>query len=361
MLWYMSNMTIKINKSLLFVFATRPEFQRIKHTMIEFNRRGFHCSILYLSQKKNKDLEKICKEMDFINNRSIVLPKKPILLVQNLEIIEKAINEYSYDAIIISGDTTVAVATALTAQKLTIPLVKIGAGMRSGVFQLSEEKNDIITDHLAQLCICFSDHAKRNLQSEGYPFEKIAVSGTTLLSSVHQAILEKYKYLDHKTSVIVSFHRRETFQHKDYIWKFMRELVKKNINITVIIQSEHDDLKLPRSKYITRMRMINHATFLEKVAQARLIITDSNSIQEEACFLKTPCVTFSQQTNRPETVHVGANFLFTVNTPSDTAFIDRFNNAVYRALHSKAWEFPYGDFRKSSMVIINHILHLINK
>ena len=77
--------------------------------------------------------------------------------------------------------------------------------------------------------------------------------------------------------------------------------------------------------------------FLLLESNARLVLTDSGGVQEETCILGIPCVTLRENTERPETVEVGANIL----AGTDVSSISR---AVQKMMRSKgSWSNPFGD------------------
>jgi len=88
---------------------------------------------------------------------------------------------------------------------------------------------------------------------------------------------------------------------------------------------------------ITITEPIGYMEFMELEANARLILTDSGGVQEEACILGVPCVTLRENTERPETIVAGANML----AGTDAA---RIIEAAGRMLSvAKEWQNPYGD------------------
>jgi UDP-N-acetylglucosamine 2-epimerase (non-hydrolysing) len=76
---------------------------------------------------------------------------------------------------------------------------------------------------------------------------------------------------------------------------------------------------------------------LSYIANARVVVTDSGCIQEEACILNTPCVTVRKNTERPETVRVGANIL------SECSKMEIVDNVLRASEITPAWTHPYGN------------------
>ena len=90
---------------------------------------------------------------------------------------------------------------------------------------------------------------------------------------------------------------------------------------------------------------LGYVDFLKLEQHARLIVTDSGGIQEEACILQVPCITIRENTERPETVSVGANKLVGLDRK-------KFEEAAtYFLNHSVQWENPFGDGHTSEKIL----------
>ena len=99
---------------------------------------------------------------------------------------------------------------------------------------------------------------------------------------------------------------------------------------------------------------LGYMDFLQLETHASVILTDSGSMQEEACILHTPCVTRRDDTERPETVQIGANIL--AGTRPECIM-----DAVESMLHGdKNWQNPFGEPGVSER-IIRDVLHIITK
>jgi UDP-N-acetylglucosamine 2-epimerase (non-hydrolysing) len=89
---------------------------------------------------------------------------------------------------------------------------------------------------------------------------------------------------------------------------------------------------------------VGYLDFLQLESDAKLILTDSGGLQEEACILEVPCITLRDNTERPETVDIGANVVAGVT--------GNLVEIVHRMVNSDAkWDNPYGDGNASAMII----------
>ena len=90
---------------------------------------------------------------------------------------------------------------------------------------------------------------------------------------------------------------------------------------------------------------LGYLDFLALEQHARLIVTDSGGVQEEACILQVPCITIRENTERPETLSVGANKLVGLS-------VDEFRHALnYFKSRVSPWENPFGDGRTSERIL----------
>jgi UDP-N-acetylglucosamine 2-epimerase (non-hydrolysing) len=99
------------------------------------------------------------------------------------------------------------------------------------------------------------------------------------------------------------------------------------------------------AKGVTFIEPLDYLSFLKLEAGARLVLTDSGGVQEEACVLKVPCVTLRDNTERPETALVGANVL----TGTDPGrILDGARTMLGRA---RDWANPFGDGRAGERIV----------
>ena len=148
------------SKKITAVVDTRPEIQKIITVLLELKNIAINVSILYIPQRDNPEaillLEK--SKIPFLIAKKELPQKNSSLLEEILNKIKNTISPDT-DAILIGGDTTTAVAGALYAKSKNSKLIKIGAGFRTKNFQMSEEKNDMIGDHLSNLLFAFSSES----------------------------------------------------------------------------------------------------------------------------------------------------------------------------------------------------------
>ncbi|MEK7461339.1 MAG: UDP-N-acetylglucosamine 2-epimerase (non-hydrolyzing), partial [Patescibacteria group bacterium] len=278
--------------------------------------------------------------------------------------IEKILIKLSPDRVLVQGDTNSTLAGGLAAAKLGIPLGHIEAGLRSYDRTMPEEINRIIVDHLADWLFAPTAGAQDILLHEGIDSDKIFMTGNTAVDAVKANIeLAKKKSqiltrlgLAPQQFLLATLHRSANVDEPTKLQEIIHGLEEaaETTQLPVIFpvhprtRQQIKQLALTLSPAIRLVEPVGYFDCLILEKNARLIFTDSGGIQEEACILGTPCVTLRENTERPETVEVGANFLVGKE-------LNR--NGILTALHQilnyapRAWKNPFGDGTTSTQIL----------
>jgi len=254
--------------------------------------------------------------------------------------------------VLVQGDTNTVCAGALAAAKLHIPVGHVEAGLRSFDRSMPEEINRIIADHVSDQLFAPSEISRQNLLQEGINAERITVTGNTVVDAIQLNIKiaqQKANFLEElglkpQGYFLVTAHRAENVDDPFRLAEILSGLKK---------ISEHFDLPVvfpmhPRTqkrilefslstKGIRVIDPVGYLEFLILESMAALILTDSGGIQEESCILSVPCVTLRENTERPETIDVGANILAGTNPEKMLEATDRMINIP------RTWTKPFGD------------------
>jgi UDP-N-acetylglucosamine 2-epimerase (non-hydrolysing) len=265
------------------------------------------------------------------------------------------------DYVLVLGDTNTVLAGSLAANRLGLTLIHIEGGLRSFDIVMAEEVNRMIADYLSELIFIPTMNARENLFKEGVSKSKIIYSGNTIVDSVYQNLKIAQKKinvlkaigLEEKNYFLVTLHRAENVDIKERLAGILDGfgLVYKKFNIPLVLPMH------PRTKKMIKnfglrvpkgVRILEPLSFLEFLlleSMAKLILTDSGGLQEEACILKVPCVTLRDNTERPETIEIGANML--CGTESS-----RIYSGVNTMLTKKIkWSNPFGDGKSAERII----------
>jgi len=151
---------------------------------------------------------------------------------------------------------------------------------------------------------------------------------------------------------LVTVHRQENVDDEKRFKNILigLEEVQKEFNLPVVYpihprarkKMEEFGLKVNSIKII---EPLNYLSFLKLESNARLILTDSGGVQEEACILKVPCVTLRYSTERPETLDVGSNVLAGTE-PSEIV-----SKTKYMLSKKNSWSNPFGDGRAAERIV----------
>jgi UDP-N-acetylglucosamine 2-epimerase (non-hydrolysing) len=267
--------------------------------------------------------------------------------------VEKVLQEKRPSAVLVQGDTNTVLAGALAASKLHIPVAHVEAGLRSFDRRMPEEINRVVADHISDFLFAPTVTAEKYLLDEGIPEEKIHVTGNTVVDAVYQnleiakkctSISPGLESLIKGHYILVTAHRAENVDDKSRLSGILRGLegVHLMTGMQVVFPVHPRTEKMMRefslsAEGIQFVKPVGYLEFLRLEAGARLVLTDSGGLQEESCILGVPCVTLRDNTERPETLDVGANVLAGADT--DT-IIGKSREMLTRL---PDWQNPYGD------------------
>ena len=274
--------------------------------------------------------------------------------------IEEILLKQQPDVVLSQGDTNTVLAGILAASKQNIPTGHVEAGLRSYDRRMPEEKNRIICDVLSDYLFAPTMVQKNILLGEGIPENRIFVTGNTIVDAVMQHkkfAKEQSKILSTlnlkpKQYALITAHRALNVDTKEALEKLVSLIDQiKDITGLEVVYPMHPRTKAKLNHFhlhISNAMCIEPLGYLDFLAlelDASLIVTDSGGIQEEACILQVPCITIRENTERPETITVGANKLIGLDT-------DCFKEAVrYYRENNTRWENPFGDGHTSEKIL----------
>jgi UDP-GlcNAc3NAcA epimerase len=237
--------------------------------------------------------------------------------------LERVLIDERPDLVIVYGDTNSTLAGALTAAKLKIPVAHVEAGMRSFVMHMPEEINRRIADHVAQLNLCATPVAVRNLKNEGLS-KGVHLTGDLMYEQLHDSrsaingnreILAEFG-LQVKEYCLLTAHRAGNVDDPARLTKLVELIESVDMPVLLPLHPRTKE-RLRQNKLERRCQKIRHLKIhppltyfdLLTVAKfARAVLTDSGGLQKEALFLGTPVLTLRAETEWTETLKWG-NYL----------------------------------------------------
>jgi UDP-N-acetylglucosamine 2-epimerase (non-hydrolysing) len=240
--------------------------------------------------------------------------------------LEEDVLSWRPDLIVVVGDVNSTLAGALVANRLSISLAHVEAGLRSFDRSMPEEFNRIITDQLADYLFTPSKDAEQNLLKERIPEERIFFVGNIMVDTLlrfrdraHQNAAWSNYNLQPKTYALLTLHRPSNVDEKASLEKITDLLESFQAHLPVVFpihpRTHHRLEEFGLSNRLVALPNLimtpplGYLEFLSLMTEARLVLTDSGGIQEETTVLGIPCLTMRENTERPITIIEGTNRL----------------------------------------------------
>jgi UDP-N-acetylglucosamine 2-epimerase (non-hydrolysing) len=240
---------------------------------------------------------------------------------------EKYVLSEKPNLIVVVGDVNSTLACGIVAKKCNIKLVHVEAGLRSFDETMPEEINRILVDRISDYLFITEESGITNLNNEGVPNHKIFLVGNVMIDSLIYAlpkieksnIVEKLNLNKSVDYSVLTLHRPALVDSKKRLEECVDFLVKISEKLKIIwpihprtkekIKLFNLESKIRGAKNILVTEPLVYLDFMKLILGSKLILTDSGGIQEEASFLKIPCLTFRENTERPSTIELGTNIL----------------------------------------------------
>ena len=316
---------------LMTILGTRPEIIRLSEVIKKADKYFDHI-LVHTGQNYDYQLNQVffdnfgLKEPDYYLDS----PGKDLgetignIIAKSYEIIQKE----QPDALLVLGDTNSAL-SAISAKRLKVPIFHMEAGNRCWDWNVSEMVNRKIVDHISDVNLPYTEHARRYLLSEGIDGKTTFVTGSPMTEvleqnkeSIEQSKVLEELGLESGKYFLVSAHREENIDNED---KFMRLMTAIN-NIAEkyqypVIFSTH-----PRTKNFIKKRNFKFHELVRNLEpfgyfdynklqkEAFCVLSDSGTLSEESALLNFPGVLIRTSTERPEVLDHGTIIIGGVDT-----------------------------------------------
>jgi UDP-N-acetyl-L-fucosamine synthase len=228
------------------------------------------------------------------------------------------------DAVLVLGDTNSCLA-AYMAKRLKIPVFHMEAGNRSYDFNVPEEINRRIIDHIADYNLVYTEHARRHLISEGLQHRRIYLTGSPMkevlmhyMSKIESSNILNELQLTSGKYFIVSVHREENVDNPDNLKRITSILntLAESYDVPVIVSTHPRTRKrlevLQEVVHDNRIQYLKPFGFFDYVylqKKSLCAISDSGTISEESSILSFPAISLRQSMERPEAQDAGTIIL----------------------------------------------------
>lgn len=353
------------------VVGTRPEIIKMAPVIRECVNRNIPYFIIHSNQHYSEEMDSI-----FFDELELPAPHYNLGVGSGLHSnqtgnilikMEPILVKEQPDVVLVQGDTNTVLAGALAASKLNIKVGHIEAGLRSYDRMMPEETNRILTDHMSDYLFAVGPNQEKILIDEGIQTSKIHTVGNTVSDSLFQHLelsAEKSNILQelniqtgeyflvtaHRASnVDIPAHLLELLSLFDKMHEQYQQTIVWPIHPRTQAKLKEFNIEIP--SYLKLSPPIGYMDFIQLQKNAQLILTDSGGIQEEACLLGIPCITLRENTERPESIEVGANVLVGRNAEKALNAAEKWLSA-----ESFGWDNPFGDGH-----VAEEIINIINK
>jgi UDP-N-acetylglucosamine 2-epimerase (non-hydrolysing) len=327
------------------ILGTRPEIIRLSRVIPLLDRNAEHV-LVHTGQNYDDRLSGI-----FFEQLGVRSPDEFLGVGGNgmaaqigaiLERIEALLLKRRPDRVLILGDTDSGL-SALIARRLGFAVYHMEAGNRCYDDRVPEEVNRRVIDHCSTVLLPYTRRSRENLLREGIPGERIFVTGNPIgeVIAAYEKQIETSGALgdlrvEPRSYFLVTMHRAENVD----VEKRLRSLVSafealhRKFGMPVIC-SVHPRTRARMEKFgvassgegLRFMEPFGFFDFVRLEREALCILTDSGTVQEEACLFGTPNVTIRDVTERPETLDCGSNVLSGAQTEDVVRAVDLVTSA----------------------------------
>jgi len=319
-----------MNRPITILFGTRPEAIKLAPIILKLREKNLLFRVIHSGQHAEL-ADEILSSFDIVPDERLEMMKvsqSPIDLLQRmLKVLPETIASDKTGVLLVQGDTTTALAGALTAHHQRVPLAHLEAGLRSGdrTQPFPEEANRTLISHLADIHFAPTAGARKNLLAENIRQDTIHVTGNSVVDALQMIVNRsglsvsdiRSRYgAEKKKLLLLTTHRRENFGEPiRQIFEAVTEIAARNSDVKILFPAHpnpyvQDALHLlDNQPGIERIKPLNYFDFVPLMAASDLILTDSGGIQEEAPALGTPVLVLRNKTERPELIESGAGRL----------------------------------------------------
>ncbi|MCS7306459.1 MAG: UDP-N-acetylglucosamine 2-epimerase (non-hydrolyzing) [Thermoguttaceae bacterium] len=315
----------------LLVFGTRPEAIKMAPVVHACQARPQEIDpIVCLSGQHREMLAPLVEYFGLQPevNLDLMQPNQTLasLTARCIEAMDEVLVRLKPSCVVVQGDTTTVMATAVAAFYRRVPVVHVEAGLRTGnlLAPWPEEMNRRVADLVSSLYCAPTPRAAQTLLAEGAPPQQVHVTGNTVIDALLYTINRerprstywqaKYPMLADHRLVLITGHRRESFgQGLANICQAIRQLAQE-FPEHIFLYPVHLNPNVQEPVYrllgsvanVHLVAPVPYPEFVWLMDRAYLILTDSGGIQEEAPSLRKPVLVMRETTERPEAVEAGA-------------------------------------------------------
>jgi UDP-N-acetyl-L-fucosamine synthase len=305
------------------IVGTRPEIIRLSRVIPKLDQ-AFNHVLVHTGQNFDPLLNEV-----FFKDLNLRAPDVHLevetstlgaLLGDTLKKIESVFVRHKPDAVLILGDTNSAI-SAVLAKRMHIPVYHMEAGNRSFDENVPEETNRRLADHVSDFNLPYTEHARRNLLSEGIHPRRIMMSGSPMRevldyhrSKIEESVVLRDLGMQQGKYFLVSAHRQENVDSPNRLRDLLDSLkaVHQEWKLPILVSTHPRTKKqlesIPGHKELEGVTFHEPFGFLDYnklQLNAKCVLSDSGTVSEEATILGFPAITIRDSLERPEALDFG--------------------------------------------------------
>ena len=308
------------------VVGARPNFVKIAPIMAALRGRPVSVTLIHTGQHYDVQMSQ-----SFFANLEIPEPDINLAvraegtvgqLAEIMQKLEAVFASARPDWLLVVGDVTSTLAATLAGVKLGIPVAHVEAGLRSFDRSMPEEVNRVLTDAVSDLLFITEPAAEENLRREGVAPERIHFAGNVMIDTLLRyreragtSDVLKRLGLERGGYAALTLHRPSNVDTAEALLQALGVIGRIQAEIPVVFPVHPRtrqrlaalDGRLPAMPHLSLIEPLAYLDFVQLMANARCVLTDSGGIQEETTALGVPCLTLRANTERPITASVGTN------------------------------------------------------
>ncbi|MBL7249463.1 non-hydrolyzing UDP-N-acetylglucosamine 2-epimerase [Alloalcanivorax marinus] len=366
-----------MTKKILSIFGTRPEAIKMAPVVKQLEADPRFDSRLCVTAQHREMLDQVLRlfELTPHHDLDVMAPGQDLYDITSRMLLglREVIQKEAPDMVLVHGDTTTTLSASLAAFYQKVPIGHVEAGLRTGnlMSPWPEEANRKLTGNLARLHFAPTNTARQSLLAEGVSDDSIRVTGNTVIDALlwvkeriendtglRANLKGQLPYGKDRPLILITGHRRESFGGGfERICEAIAKLAEVHpdkefvypVHLNPNVQEPVNRL-LKGQGNVHLIAPQDYLPFVWLMMNARLILTDSGGIQEEAPSLGKPVLVMRDTTERPDAVAAGTVKL--VGTKSEEVF----NEANNLLIDEDAWQImsrahnPYGDGTASAKI-----------
>lgn len=360
----------ELQEKVAVVLGTRPGIVMLSPVIRELEQRRFEYFVVHTGQHYSPNMDQ-----QFFEDLKLPEPRYKFEHVQHcqyhgeqtaemLKGCEQVFLEERPKIVLVGGDANTNLAGALAARKLHIRVGHIEAGERSYDWRMPEEHNRVLIDHISDFLFTTNEKGRQNLKRDGV-LGQIFVTGNPIVDAAYQnleiakrtsCIMESFE-LEPQEYFLLTLHREENVDIYECLKSILKGLkeVGAQFQIPIVFLAHPRTLRrlrefdlLREAQSVEHLRIyeaIGYLDFLNLLAHARLVFTDSGGVQQESCILHVPCITLRDNTEWTETLEIGANMLVGTDPERIVAGVETMLSVA------RNWQNPFGDGQAAKRIV----------